>query len=291
MLREVLTCLQPTAGEVHADGTVGAGGHSVPILERLGASGFLLGIDRDPQALHIAEGRLAAVGNPYRLAQGVYSALREHLIAAGRRPESALDGLLLDLGVSSMQLDRPERGFSFMNDGPLDMRMSSDEGEDAAAYLRRVAPAELEEVLREFGDERFARRIAREVERTRRQRAIATTMELARLVERVLPRREPGRIHPATRTFQAIRIAVNRELDELRCVLRDLDRLLRPGGRLVVLSYHSLEDRIVKRWGQAAVREGLFSWRGEKLLRPGDEEIAENPRARSARLRTLVRSG
>lgn len=289
MVEEVLRCLRPRPGEVHADATVGSGGHAARILALLGESGFLLGIDRDPEALEIADRRLSTIGFPYRLAEGVYSELRRHLVAVGRPAEGALDGLLLDLGVSSMQLDRPERGFSFMREGPLDMRMAR-EGEPAAEYLRRVSPTELEEVLREFGEERYARRIAREVDRVRRGGALATTTDLSRLVERVVPRREHRRIHPATRTFQAIRIAVNRELDELRCVLRDLDRVLRPGGRVAVLSYHSLEDRMVKRWGQLSVREGLFRWVETKLLRPGRDEIDANPRARSARLRALVRS-
>ncbi len=290
MLAQVLRCLRPRAGEAHADGTVGAAGHAVHILAKLGESGFLLGVDRDPHALEIADRRLAAVGFPYRLVRGVYSELREHLISVGRRPDGALDGLLLDLGVSSMQLDRPERGFSFLKEGPLDMRMSAGEGEAAAEFLRRVPRAELEEVLRELGEERFARRIAREVVRAREEGALETTTDLARLVERILPRKDASGIHPATRTFQAIRIAVNRELEELSRVLRDVDRLLRPGGRIVVLSYHSLEDRIVKRWGRSSVREGLFRWLETKALRPEPQEIDENPRARSARLRALART-
>lgn len=290
MLGQVLQCLNPAPGEVHADGTVGSGGHAAPILARLGGSGFLLGVDRDAEALRVAERRLSVVGHPYRLVRGLYSEIRQHLVSVGLRAEGALDGLLLDLGVSSMQLDRPERGFSFMKEGPLDMRMDSAQGESAAEYLRRVSPGELEEVLRELGEERSARRIAREIDRARRSGALETTTDLAELVERVLPRREPRRIHPATRTFQAIRIAVNRELDELRRVLRDLDRVLAPGGRVVVLSYHSLEDRIVKRWGESSVRDGLFKWVQKKALRPDKGEVETNPRARSARLRALVRS-
>ncbi len=290
MVAQALLCLKPRAGEVHADGTVGAGGHAARILPLLGKSGFLLGIDRDPEALAIARRRLAEIDVPCQLVQGTYSQIREHLTAAGRAPEGALDGLLLDLGVSSMQLDRPERGFSFMRDGPLDMRMAVGQGESAADYLRRASTDELETVLREFGEERAARRIARAIDKARRSGALETTAQLADLVARVLAPKK-RKIHPATRTFQALRIAVNQELDELGRVLRDLDRILRPGGRFVVLSYHSLEDRIVKRWGQAVVREGLFRWLEAKPLRPGRDEVAANPRARSARLRALVRTG
>jgi 16S rRNA (cytosine1402-N4)-methyltransferase len=198
--------------------------------------------------------------------------------------------VLFDLGVSSLQLDRPERGFSFLREGPLDMRMAPEEGESAAEFLRRVSVEELERVLREYGEEPRARKVAQAIDQTRRSEALQTTVQLARVVESVLPRK--GRkTHPATRTFQAIRIAINRELEYLRLVLRDLDRLVKPGGRVVVLSYHSLEDRIVKENFRARVGEGIYRRLLAKALRPSAAEVASNPRARSARLRAVARRG
>jgi 16S rRNA (cytosine1402-N4)-methyltransferase len=290
LLEATLERLAPAPGEVHVDATVGAGGHAARILEKLGPRGLLIGIDRDPEALAEARRALEATGGPFRLFHGAYTRIREFLQSLGLPPEGAMDGLLLDLGVSSMQLDRPERGFSILRDGPLDMRMDPGEGESAADFLEKVSMEELEEILRELGEEPAARRIARAVDRARRKERIETTGQLARIVEGISPRRG-RRIHPATRTFQGIRIALNRELEHLRLVLRDLDRLVKPGGRVVVLGYHSLEDRMVKTSFGEKVREGIYRWVLPNPLLPGKEEIARNPRARSARLRSVVRVG
>lgn len=291
LLSETLRYLAPEAGECMADGTVGLGGHAAPILSRLGPTGFLLGIDRDAEALAIAEKRLAGIGGAFRLVHGEFTRLKEFLEQLGRPPEEALDGFLLDLGVSSLQLDRRERGFSFLKDGPLDMRMDPGEGESAAEYLTRVSVSELESVLRRYGEERWARRIAVAVGRLRRREELRSTAQLARLVEETVPAggRRQRRIHPATRTFQAVRIVVNGELELLRRVLRDLDRFMRPGGRVVVLSYHSLEDRIVKQILGEREKEGLYRAACRGVVRPSPEEVEENPRARSARLRAYVR--
>lgn len=288
LLAEVLERLQPRPGEIHVDGTVGAAGHAAAILERLGPSGLLIGIDRDPQALEIARARLERTGFPFRLCRGSYAELVGFLESLGLSREGAVDGLLLDLGVSSLQLDRAERGFSFQRSGPLDMRMALDEGEPASEFLHRVSTEDLERVLREYGEEPRARSIARAIDEARRKERIETTAELARIVERVLPRMGK-RIHPATRTFQGIRIAVNRELEHLRRALQDLDRRVRPGGRVVVLSYHSLEDRIVKDSFREGVREGFFRWGLPNPARASQDEVRANPRSRSVRLRSVVR--
>ena len=290
MLEEVLERLDPRPGEVHVDATLGAGGHAAAILSRLGPSGLLIGIARDPGALEIAISRLEAVGFPFRVMKGAFSQLTDHLRLLGLAPEGAMDGLLLDLGVSSMQLERPERGFSFLRDGPLDMRMSPGEGESASELLERASIEELERALREYGEEPAAGRIAKAIDRARRKEKLETTGQLARIVEAVLPRKGK-RTHPATRTFQGVRIAVNRELEHLRRILRDLDRLVKPGGRVVVLSYHSLEDRIVKESFRERVREGIFRWILPNPLTPSPEETQRNPRSRSARLRAVVREG
>jgi 16S rRNA (cytosine1402-N4)-methyltransferase len=289
LLEEVLERLAPSPGEVHVDATLGGGGHAAAILSRLGPDGMLIGIDRDPRALEIARPRLEATGHPFRLVEGPYSRIREFLRLCGLPQERAMDGLLLDLGVSSLQLDRPERGFSFLRDGPLDMRMSGG-GESAREFLERASAEEIEEIIREYGEEPAARRIAAAIERARRKEGIRTTGDLARVVESVLPRRGK-RTHPATRTFQGIRIAINEELEHLRLVLRGLDRLVKPGGRVVVLSYHSLEDRMVKRELGEGAREGVYRWILPSPLLPGAREIEENPRARSAKLRAVVRAG
>lgn len=288
LLADVLRCLQPAPGEVHIDCTLGTGGHALEILSRLGPTGLLVGIDLDPEATELARPRLEHTGFPFRIFHGPYSDIATYLQLSGLPREGAADGVLLDLGVSSLQLDRPERGFSFLRSGPLDMRMAPGAGEPAEIFLREVPKDELARVLREYGEEPHAGKIARAIDQARRKEKIRTTEQLARVVESVIPRRGK-KTHPATRTFQGIRIAINRELEHLRLVLRDLDRLVRPGGRVVVLSYHSLEDRCVKESFRQGVQEGFYRWILPNPVKASRDEIEENPRSRSVRLRAVVR--
>ena len=290
MLEETLRCLAPRPGETMLDGTLGLGGHAAEILSRLSPGGELIGLDRDPEALTLAAKRLDGVGGNYRLLHGTFDRVGELLKELELSSDGAFDGLLLDLGVSSMQLDRAERGFSFRNDGPLDMRMDPGEKESAASWLAQVPVEELARVIRRYGEEPQAGKIARAIDRGRRERPITTTAELSSLIEELVPRRGK-KIHPATKTFQAIRIIVNRELDCLRDALEKLDRYMKPGGRVVVLSYHSLEDRLVKTVFRDRVREGLFISHPDGLQRPTQTEVQSNPRSRSARLRAVVRAG
>ena len=290
MLEETLRCLAPRPGETMLDGTLGLGGHAAEILSRLSPGGELMGLDRDPEALALAAKRLDGVGGAYRLLHGTFDRVGELLKELEISSDGAFDGLLLDLGVSSMQLDRAERGFSFRNDGPLDMRMDPGEEESAATWLARASMEELARVIRRYGEEPRAGRIARAIDQARRKRPITTTAELSSLIEDVVPRRGK-KIHPATKTFQAIRIVVNRELDCLRDALEKLDRYMKPGGRVVVLSYHSLEDRLVKTIFRDRIQEGFFLSHPDGLLRPTEREIQSNPRSRSARLRAVIRAG
>ena len=290
MLEETLRCLAPRPGETMLDGTLGLGGHAAEILSRLSPGGELMGLDRDPEALALAAKRLDGVGGAYRLLHGTFDRVGELLKELEISSDGAFDGLLLDLGVSSMQLDRAERGFSFRNDGPLDMRMDPGEEESAASWLAQAPVEELARVIRRYGEEPQAGKIARAIDRARRERPITTTAELSSLIEELVPRRGK-KIHPATKTFQAIRIVVNRELDCLRDALEKLDRYMKPGGRVVVLSYHSLEDRLVKTVFRDRVREGLFISHPDGLQRPTQTEVQSNPRSRSARLRAVVRAG
>ena len=290
MLEETLRCLAPRPGETMLDGTLGLGGHAAEILSRLSPGGELMGLDRDPEALALAAKRLDGVGGAYRLLHGTFDRVGELLKELEISSDGAFDGLLLDLGVSSMQLDRAERGFSFRNDGPLDMRMDPGEEESAASWLAQAPVEELARVIRRYGEEPQVGKIARAIDRARRERPITTTAELSSLIEELVPRRGK-KIHPATKTFQAIRIAVNRELDCLRDALEKLDRYMKPGGRVVVLSYHSLEDRLVKTVFRDRVREGLFISHPDGLQRPTQTEVQSNPRSRSARLRAVVRAG
>ncbi len=299
LLAEAMAGLAIRPDGRYVDGTLGRGGHTRAVLQCLGPDGRLLALDRDPTA---AEYINNCVGDDPRFtfARLPFSRLTEAL--AERGWIGRLDGLLLDLGVSSPQLDDPQRGFSFMRNGPLDMRMDPTTGLSAAAWLARVDEAELSEVLTQLGEERFHRRIARAIISARQQAPIVTTTQLAAVVAGAVPTREPGK-HPATRTFQALRIAVNQELDELRAVLPQAIPALAPGGRLVVISFHSLEDRVVKQFMREQARgrelpldlpvtgrpEGMTLRLIGRSLRPGRAEVAANVRARSAVLRVAER--
>jgi 16S rRNA (cytosine1402-N4)-methyltransferase len=310
MVAEVLDALAPRPGGLYLDATVGLGGHASALLDRLAPAGRLLGLDQDPEALEIARSQLEQVARqyewsvtePFRLVRANFGEISDVLDRLG---EGTLDGALFDLGVSSLQLDRPERGFSFRADGPLDMRMDPDQHLSASELVNRLPEEELTRIIGEYGEERWARRVARALVQARERRPLTTTADLASVVGRAVPRTPGLKIHPATRTFQALRIAVNRELEVLPGALEQCIRRLAPGGRIVVLAYHSLEDRIVKRTfarlsGRcecpprlpvcACGAEPLLRLLTRKPLTPREEEIQANPRARSARLRAAERS-
>jgi 16S rRNA (cytosine1402-N4)-methyltransferase len=299
LLDEVLAGLAVRPDGRYCDGTFGRGGHTAAILDALGPAGRVVAIDRDPEAIRAGQQRFA--GEPrLTLVQGSFGPLEERVRAAGMERE--LDGVLLDLGVSSPQLDEAVRGFSFMQDGPLDMRMDNESGQSAAQWLAKAGEREIADVIRGLGEERFARRIARVVVAARAEAPITRTAQLAALVAGAVPTREPGK-HPATRTFQAIRIHVNGELDALESALPQAVRLLAPGGRLCVISFHSLEDRIVKRFIRREeqgdpVYAGLPNVPAHAQARlrrvggaimAGEPEVRANPRARSAVLRVAER--
>jgi 16S rRNA (cytosine1402-N4)-methyltransferase len=308
MVAEVLRFLEPGRGGLFVDCTVGFAGHTRALLEA-GAE-RVLGFDRDPEALARAAESLAPFHDRVEL---VHADFRELTRQLDERGITAVDGLLADLGVSSWQLDAPERGFSFRADGPLDMRMDTSQGATAAVLLRDVREEELADLIYGYGEERFSRRIARAIVEARRTEPIVTTGRLADIVRRAVPRRGYQRIDPATRTFQALRIWVNRELDGLDTFVRDATRRLRPGkegstegafeeveegaeegtrgGRMVIISFHSLEDRIVKHTLRELDREqGLLTVLTKRPLEAGEEETARNPRARSAKLRAAERT-
>ena len=261
LLAETVQLLQPKAGKLIIDGTLGGGGHAEALLE---AGATVLGIDRDPRALEAAGARLARFGDRFTARQGDYASF-----------EGPCDGVLLDLGVSSPQLDDPSRGFSFQADGPLDMRMGG-EGQTAAELIDALDENELADVIYQYGEERFSRRIAAQLKALKPQ----TTFEAVEAVKRAVPRKAWGNIHVATRTFQALRIAVNHELDQLTAALDKLPTALNVGGVAAIISFHSLEDRLVKH----AFREKLEPIT-KKPITASDEECAKNPRARSAKLR------
>ncbi|MDW8326100.1 MAG: 16S rRNA (cytosine(1402)-N(4))-methyltransferase RsmH [Anaerolineales bacterium] len=282
LYNEVLAGLQPKPGGFYIDGTVGAGGHAAGILERSGPDGRLLGLDRDPAALEVAQAVLACFGERVRLVRASYTELAQYVA------EGSADGVLLDLGVSSLQLDDPARGFAFRHDGPLDMRYDPTGALTAAEIVNEWPPDELAEVIHRYGEERHSRRIARAIVAAR---PLRTTGELAEVVARAVGGRR-AKIHPATRTFQALRIAVNGELEALQTVLPLAVQVLKPGGRLAVISFHSLEDRIVKQFIRAQSCPGGDAQNmptlrevTRKPIEPAEAEIAANPRARSARLR------
>jgi 16S rRNA (cytosine1402-N4)-methyltransferase len=284
MVSEVLTHLEPARGGVFVDCTVGLGGHARALLDA-GAT-RLIGFDRDPAALAYARGTLAPYGDRVELVHSDYRALDTQLEARGL---ATVDGILADLGVSSMQLDAEGRGFSYRRDEPLDMRMDTTAGPTAAEALRAVDEKTLADVIYEFGEERHSRRIARAIITARGQRAIDTTGQLAEIVRRAIPRKGYQRIDPATRTFQAIRIWVNRELDGLDEFLAAASRRLAVDGRLVVITFHSLEDRIVKHTLRALQADGTIAVRTKRPIAPREAEIERNPRARSAKLRAAQR--
>jgi len=300
LLEPVLRGLNIKPGGCYVDGTFGRGGHSGEILKRLDASGRLIGIDRDPEA--IASAPTTLTDDPrFELIRGELAELETFI--GERELLGQVDGLLFDLGVSSPQLDEAGRGFSFMRDGPLDMRMDPDSGIAASEWLATVDEKTLRHVLRKFGEETHATRIARAIVTAREQAPISRTAQLARIVEDAAPARGK-RIHPATKTFQAIRIVVNRELEQLETVLAQVAHVLRRGGRLCVISFHSLEDRLVKRFMRDAAREpeqyrGMPNIPEEfrpafrvvgKAIKADATETAMNRRARSARLRIAERT-
>ena len=282
LLAESLELLAVKPGGLYVDGTVGPGGHAAAILERSAPSGRLLGLDRDSEVLERAGERLRPFGPRARLVHADYRAI-PRLLADERA-----DGVLLDLGISSVQLDTPERGFSFRSEGPLDMRMDRTGGETAADLVNRMSEPDLADLIYRFGEERSSRRIARAIAGARRQGRIRTTTELAAIVRRAAGRsRRPG-LDPATRTFQALRIQVNRELEGLGPALSAIAGCLAPGGRLAVIAFHSLEDREVKQAFRELARQG-FAILTRRPVRPSAVETAGNPRSRSARLRALER--
>ena len=287
LLDETIELLAPCSGRTVVDATVGAGGHAEAWLEAAGPDGRLLGVDRDPHALELARERLARFGPRFVPLPGDHADLLALLHGVG---VNEVDGILFDLGVSSMQLDDPARGFSFRADGPLDMRMDPAAGPTAAELVAGTSEEELRRLLWRFGEERNARAIARAIVDERRVRPIVSTLELARLVERAAgPAARRLRIHPATRTFQALRIAVNRELEGLPEALRGLADALPARGRLAVISFHSLEDRPVKHTFRALADTGRVRLVTKKAVRPTPEEESRNARSRSAKLRALAR--
>ena len=301
LLSESLELLAPPRGGTVIDCTVGMGGHARALLEAVGPSGRVIGLDRDAESLGVAAESLKEFGDGFVPLHADYRDLARIL---GEGSFGPVQALLADFGFSSFQMDSPERGFSFSSDGPLDMRLDRSRGPTAAQLLAAWDEAEIARVLKSYGEERAARRIARAVVRERQRKPITTTLQLARLVEAATPEARRFRIHPATRTFQALRIAVNRELEGLEEFVEQACRVLAPGGRAAFISFHSLEDRAVKQTLARLTphcvcppalprcvcgRKGIVERVTRKAVRPSPEEIAANPRSRSARLRVVRR--
>lgn len=283
MVREVIALLKPENGEIIVDGTLGLGGHAENILEST-AAGRVIGFEWDREAAELAAERLARFADRFLLIHGSYADIDSELAVCG---VEKVDGVLVDLGMSSLQIDRGERGFSFQKDAPLDMRMNQDMEKTASDIINRAGENELADIFYFYGEERQARRIARFIVEKRRVSLIKTTHQLAELIKMAVPKRfHPKRIHVATRTFQGLRIAVNRELDNLNRLLEKAPDTLRSGGIFCVISFHSLEDRMVKQAFRADSRLRVITG---KPVQPAVEEIAANPRARSAKLRGAVR--
>jgi len=300
LLKEAIDFLAVKRGGTYLDATVGMGGHSLEIARRLGAPGHLIGFDKDPAALAVAQKNLASVVGRQSLV--VSESVSERPTTNDQRPDwpqitlihgsfaeagervapASLDGMMADLGVSSLQLGDPGRGFSFQAEGPLDMRMNPVSGETAEQVVNHIDERELADVIYEFGEERRSRRIARAIVRSR---PIRTTKQLVEVVSAAARSMKHERIHPATRTFQALRIFVNRELDDLKALLEAAPRVLKPGGRLVTISFHSLEDRIVKDALHDGAKQGWYRLLTKKPVTASEEEIDRNPRSRSAKMR------
>jgi 16S rRNA (cytosine1402-N4)-methyltransferase len=284
LLREVLEFLDVNPEGIYVDATLGAGGHAEGILQGL-STGKLLGIDRDPAALAVARKRLQSFGEKVTVLHGNFAEIDRWQAASGFGPA---DGLLADLGLSSMQLEDASRGFSFDRPGPLDMRMDPSTGTTAQEIVHRLPERDLADLIFHLGEERHSRRIARAIVKARPYRR---TTELAQVVTRAIPSRAGlHHLHPATRTFLALRLAVNQELENLAAFLAKALDILRPGGRVVILSFHSLEDRLVKRAFQSWKREGRARILTPKVVRPGEEEMRANPRSRSAKLRAAEKT-
>jgi 16S rRNA (cytosine1402-N4)-methyltransferase len=289
LLEEVLEYLNVRPGGVICDATLGLAGHSSEIVMRLGGRGRLIGFDRDPEAMEAAKVRLEEI------AAELGSEMPELVLESRAFSEASsviepgsLDGLLADFGVSSLQLDEAHRGFSFRTDGPLDMRMDTRSGETAEQVVNQEDENELADLIYEFGEERRSRRIARAIVRAR---PITTTAELAQIVSAAAPSMKGDKIHPATRTFQALRIRVNNELGEIQSLLKSAGSLLKPGGRLVLISFHSLEDRLVKDAFREAGRAKVFEVLTKKPVVAGEQEQMRNPRSRSAKMRAAEKQG
>jgi 16S rRNA (cytosine1402-N4)-methyltransferase len=287
LLQDAIRYLNVRPGGTYADATLGLAGHTSAIARLLGSGGTLIAFDRDPEAMELAKSRLdalrAELGGemPKVILHGTEFSEAEDLIDSG-----SLDGLLADFGVSSLQFDQAHRGFSFQADGPLDMRMNPRVGLTAAQVVNQFGEKELADLIYEFGEERRSRRIARAIVRAR---PVSTTAQLARVVSAAAPAMKSERIHPATRTFQALRIYVNQELGQIEALLTIAPKLLRRGGRLVVISFHSLEDRIAKDALREGAQKGIYEVLTRKPFIAGEEETDRNPRARSAKLRAAER--
>ncbi|MBI4309642.1 MAG: 16S rRNA (cytosine(1402)-N(4))-methyltransferase RsmH [Candidatus Omnitrophica bacterium] len=287
MPQEAMRLLDLPSGGTAVDGTLGLGGHAVLMAERLAPDGHLIGIDRDRAALAHAKERLAGLDLKIDLVQGNFKDIGRLL---EKIKVQAVNGVLLDLGISSFQLNDPKRGFAFSQEGPLDMRMDAGQGDTAEDLVNRYSEAELARIIREYGEERFAKRIAKAIVYRRAQEKITTTAQLAGIILRALPRGYTrGKIHPATRAFQALRIVVNDELDSLAEGLEQCLNVLKPGGRLCVIAFHSLEDRIVKNTFRRWVQEGRAGPLTKKPLQCSEQECEANPRGRSARVRAIQR--
>lgn len=280
LYREVVEQLQPGSGKQYVDGTLGLGGHTALLLSNSAPDGRVLGFEWDARAARLAQERLAEFADRLRLIPASYAELLPQCYAYGIE---RIDGILVDLGVSSLQLDTPERGFSFMADAPLDMRMDTRRQITAAKLVNTLRQEELSDIFFHYGEERQSRRIARFIAEARLEGPLTTTRQLADVVRQAIPvKYQPKKIHPATKVFQALRIAVNRELDNLAKLLVDAPKLLAPGARLCIITFHSLEDRMVK---QAFLSNSAYRVLTKKPLIPAVDEIQRNPRARSAKLR------